>query len=138
LEKVLFILYLLLNGFHVEAQMERTMHQVLELDSVQTIALEIAGDYEIIHWAGNSLLVETRIQIFNANPQILDYLVEQGRYAVLIDTLPDYRLFLRSKETNRKVIKTRLGTCTEFSAVRFFVPDNFYWTDDRKSILRKW
>jgi membrane protease subunit (stomatin/prohibitin family) len=100
--------------------------------------LEIAGDYEIIHWAGNSLLVETRIQIFNANPQILDYLVEQGRYAVLIDTLPDYRLFLRSKETNRKVIKTRLGTCTEFSAVRFFVPDNFYWTDDRKSILRKW
>ena len=70
------------------AQMERTVYQSFEIDSVQTITLDIVGDYEVNVWAGNSILTETNIQIWKASPHLLDYFIEEGRYEIVATTTP--------------------------------------------------
>ena len=86
LPHLLTLLFLL--GFYgiSQAQMERTMYQVFEIDSAQTVQLEIAGEYQILEWAGNSILVETNVQIWDASREILGHLIEDGRYDLATDS----------------------------------------------------
>ncbi len=133
---------LILIGFFVattsaQAQMERTMYQVFEVDSVQTVALDIADIYDIYTWAGSSILIETNIQLSNGSPEILEYLIKEGRYSVVMDTLATNAVKISTKVRDRKKIKTPAGECTEIPEAKIFVPDTFIWTDDKKSLKRK-
>ena len=119
------------------AQMERTVYQSFEIDSVQTITLDIVGDYEINVWAGNSILTETNIQIWKASPQLLDYFIEEGRYEIVAVTTPSSAT-LSSKHPTRKPIKTKTDECTEIVTLKIFVPDNFKLVNPTdKKTLRK-
>lgn len=133
---ILFTLGLLLTTL-AQAQMERTMYQVFDLDSVQTAQLEILDMYELHSWAGNSILVETNIQISNASPEILDYLIKNGRYDVKMDTVAPGQVNIYTKLKDRKTVKTPAGECTELPMAKIFVPDTFIWSEDKKSIRRK-
>jgi hypothetical protein len=126
-----------LSAFALQAQMERTMYQVFEIDSIRFIELDIAGIYELETWAGSSILVETNIQISHASPEILDFLIKQGRYDVVADTLSPSEFKIYTKIRDRKPIKTPAGECTEIATVRLFIPDTFVWMDDRKQLTRK-
>ncbi len=121
----------------VQAQMERTMYQVFEVDSVKTAQLEILDLYELHSWAGNSILVETNVQISNASPEILDYLIKNGRYDVKMDTVAPGQVKIYTKIKDRKKVKTLAGECTELPMAKIFVPDTFLWSEDQKSIRRK-
>ena len=127
---------LLLNTL-AYAQMERTMYQVFDVDSVQTVQLDILDMYELHSWAGNSILVETNIQISNASPEILDYLIKNGRYDVRMDTVAPGQVKIYTKLKDRKTVKTPAGECTELPMAKIFVPDTFLWAEDKKSIRRK-
>lgn len=127
---------LLLNTL-AYAQMERTMYQVFDVDSVQTAQLDILDMYELHSWAGNSILVETNIQISNASPEILDYLIKNGRYDVRMDTVAPGQVNIYTKLKDRKTVKTPAGECTELPMAKIFVPDTFLWSEDKKSIRRK-
>lgn len=127
---------LLLNTL-AYAQMERTMYQVFDVDSVQTVQLDILDMYELHSWAGNSILVETNIQISNASPEILDYLIKNGRYDVRMDTVAPGQVNIYTKLKDRKTVKTPAGECTELPMAKIFVPDTFLWAEDKKSIRRK-
>ncbi len=127
---------LLLNTL-AYAQMERTMYQVFDVDSVQTAQLDILDMYELHSWAGNSILVETNIQISNASPEILDYLIKNGRYDVRMDTVAPGQVNIYTKLKDRKTVKTPAGECTELPMAKIFVPDTFLWSEDKKSIWRK-
>lgn len=130
------VLGLLLSTL-AQAQMQRTMYQVFEVDSVKTAQLEILDIYELHSWAGNSILVETNIQISNASPEILDYLIKNGRYDVKMDTLARGQVKIYTKLKDRKTVKTPAGECTELPMAKIFIPDTFLWSDDKKSIIRK-
>ena len=119
------------------AQMERTIYQVFEVDSVKTVSLDLADVYEIYSWGGSSILVETNIKISFASPEILDYLIKEGRYAIAMDTLAPDAMKIYTKNRNRKPIKTPNGVCTEIPDAKIFVPDTFIWTDDKKTLTRK-
>ena len=127
---------LLLNTL-AYAQMERTMYQVFDVDSVQTAQLDILDMYELHSWAGNSILVETNIQISNASPEILDYLIKNGRYDVRMDTVAPGQVNIYTKLKDRKTVKTPAGECTELPMAQIFVPDTFLWSEDKKCIRRK-
>ena len=134
----LFLLLLLLSGsFSLSAQMERTMYLVFNVDSAKTVDLDLAGLYEIHSWAGSSILVETNIQVSHASPEILDYLVKQGRYDVVADTISPTQIKISTRFRDRKPIKTPDGECTEIATAKIFVPDTFVWTDDKKTLTRK-
>ena len=119
------------------AQMERTMYQVFELDSAKVVDLDLAGIYELQVWAGSSILVETNIQISHASPEILDFLIKQGRYDVVADTISETVVRIKTRIRDRKPIKSPDGECTEIATTKLFVPDTFIWTEDKKTLNRK-
>jgi len=139
----LFLSVFLLVGFSntTQAQMERTMYQVFEVDSAQLVTFEVAGEYEILEWAGNSILIETNVQIWDASREILSDLIKNGRYDLTTDsaTVPnpkEVRIF--TKHLNRKSIKRIDGQkCLEIAVTKIFVPDTFYISDDKKRLTRK-
>jgi hypothetical protein len=130
-------LALLLACGTAHAQMERTMYQVFELDSAKVVDLDLAGIYELQVWAGSSILVETNIQISHASPEILDFLIKQGRYDVVADTISETVVLIKTRIRDRKPIKTPDGECTEIATTKLFVPDTFIWTEDKKTLNRK-
>lgn len=119
------------------AQMERTIYQVFEVDSIKSVTLDIADIYDIFSWGGSSILIETNIKISFASPEILDYLIKEGRYSVVMDTLAPDAVKISTKYRQRKPIKTPNGVCTEIPEAKIFVPDTFIWTDDKKTLTRK-
>lgn len=135
--RLLAVFGLLLTARLAEAQMERTIYQVFEVDSAKTVALDIADVYEIHTWSGNNILIETNIKISFASPEILDFLIKEGRYAVAMDTLAPGSVKIYTKIPNRKPVKTPAGECTEIPDAKIFVPDTFIWTDDKKLLTRK-
>ena len=77
------ILFALLSASYVHAQLEKVLHQSFDLDGVNSINLELYGEYEIEKWAGNSILTETSVQIYDATPGIFKHFVEKDkRYGI--------------------------------------------------------
>jgi hypothetical protein len=135
--RLISLLIFIASAVTVQAQMERTMYQVFEVDSAKFIHLDLAGIYELQTWAGSSILVETNIQISHASPEILDYLIKQGRYDVAADTLSPTEFKIFTKFRDRKPVKTPAGECTEIATAKIFVPDTFIWTDDKMTLTKK-
>lgn len=137
----LLFLCLLACSSNVVAQMERTMYQVFEVDSAQTVKFEVAGEYQVLEWAGNSILIETNVQIWDASREILGYLIKDGRYDLATDSTagpnPKHmRIF--TKHLERKPIKRPDGQkCLEIAVTKIFVPDTFYISDDKQRLTRK-
>lgn len=125
----------------LQAQMEKTLYQVVEVDSAQTVSLDIVGIYEIHSWAGSSILVESNIQIWDASREILGYLIKSGRYDIAIDsaagpTPKEVKIFTKNRE--RKPIKRLDGQkCLEIATTKLFIPDTFIISEDKKSLIRR-
>lgn len=117
------------------AQMERTIYQVFPADSVPTIAIDIPGTYEIVAWAGDNIMTETKIQVWNASPDIVKFLIENGRYQLAADK-KEQALTIEAKLKERKPIKTPRGECTEIITLKIFVPDMYQWTKEDMKTLR--
>jgi hypothetical protein len=124
-------------SFQCEAQMERTLYQVLEIDSIQTISIDLYGQYNLKPWAGNAMLIETNIQLTNASPAIMNQLIKLGRYDFAIDTISKTELKIYTRQQDRKKIKTPAGECTEIFITNFLVPEYMVWSEDRKTLKRK-
>jgi hypothetical protein len=121
----------------VFGQMERTFYQSYEIDSAKSINLDLTPDYDLQAWAGNTILIETHIQLFEASPAILDYFIKHGRYEIKMDKSP-LEVSLRALLPDRKPIRTAHGDCTEVATVKIFVPDTFNWSvEDKQHLLLK-
>jgi hypothetical protein len=136
---ILLLLLGLCLSAPAHAQMVRTLYQLFEVDSVQTIQLEISDIYEINTWAGNSVLIETTIKLGNGSPEILDFLIKKGRYDVAIDSSmkESIRLYTKMPDRDKNKLKTPAGEVTEIPEAKIFVPDTFIWTEDKKTLTRK-
>lgn len=140
---------LLLLHFQAFTQMERTVYQVFEVDSSQTITLDIVGfTYPELHvWAGNSVLTEANIQIWDASPEIVNFLIEQGRYAFEKEQEGDLlRIFTKIRKREDIKLPGMHSKCVEQTTVKVFVPDIYEWnpeewtaeqTDKPKTLRRK-
>jgi len=135
--RYLLLLFSLLLSLSASAQMTRTMYQVFEVDSVKRVTLDLAGLYELNTWAGNTILIENNIEISHASPEILDFLIKEGRYDVVSDTISPSEWRIYTKMRDRKPIKTPAGECTEIATVKIFVPDTYLWSDDKTMLTRK-
>ncbi len=127
--RILFSFALFFCSLTARAQMERTVYQIFPADSARVIVLDIVGSYELIPWAADNVLAETHIQIWNASPEILDYLIEKGRYA-LDPAREGDNLTLVSKDKERKALKNRNGVwCDEVVLLKLFIPDFYQWPE---------
>ena len=126
-------------SYSAQAQMERTIYQVFDVDSVKTVHLDIADLYQIYSWAGSTILIETNIQLSHGSAEILDYLIKEGRYDVDMDTIvmPEVKIYTKMPDRKKKRVKTPDGEITEIPEAKIFVPDTFTWSDDKKRLWRK-
>ncbi len=112
----------------LSAQMERTVYQIFPVDSVETIVIDVINFiYPEVHlWAGTSLLTEVQVQVWNASPERVDKLIEEGRYAFESERQGN-TLRIYSKMRRREPIYMFRANekikCLEQTTVKFFVPD---------------
>jgi hypothetical protein len=126
MKKFLPALFLMIFCASASAQLERTLFQSFEIDSVKAVNFEFKEDFLLETWAGNTVLIETKIKLHDATRPVLDYFIKHGRYEIKMDktaTDANFRLML----PDRKPIKTNRGECQEEVVMKVLVPDHFEW-----------
>lgn len=114
----------------LSGQHQKVLHQSFHLDSLQEVTLSLHDKYQVEPWAGDAVLFETTVKLYDATSGILEYLIENDRYKIEADTnLATFGLSLFSVDKERRIIKTKKGECFEEVEVRVFLPDNFVKTD---------
>ena len=118
------VLVTIFFGTELFGQLKETVHQTFEIEDVQSINLDLAGDFEIVKWAGNTLMSKTYIELSDARPSILNFYLKDGRYE-LEGTSSGESFSLVSKDKNRHPIKYKELNCYEYTNVIIYVPDDF-------------
>ncbi len=125
--KLFLVLVTFSFGTTLFGQLKETIHQTFEIEDAQSINLDLAGDFEIVKWAGNTLMSKTYIELSDAKPSILNYYLKEGRYE-LIGNPTGESFSLVAKDKNRRAIKYKALTCYEYTKIVIYVPDDFVET----------
>ncbi len=122
---ILIFFAALLGSLPLHAQLQKVLHRPFEVDSAQVIVLDLYGDYLVEPWAGDNILIEMTVKLYQASDGLLKHFIEkEKRYE--IDTLREGEVFkLISKDKKRTPIKTPHGECFETVEMRVFLPDRF-------------
>lgn len=130
--KTLVSLVLLLCCVHgLYGQLKHTQHQTFQLDSINQVRINLVDPFTVENWAGNQLMTETQVQLYQASESVLKFFLKNERYTIVPDTNSLTTLVLQSKDTERKRIITKFGECEERISVRIFVPRNFEQKGDQ-------
>ena len=108
----------------INAQLTRTFHHSFEIDSIDNMALNLEGEYEISFWAGNTVLTETNVELYDASPNIFKHFIKVGRYNLEFAENGKNGV-VKHTQLNRKPIYTKEGQCWEVVKLKIFVPDSF-------------
>ncbi len=131
MSKLIPLAMLMLFALTAEAQLQKILHQSFELDEIDHIALDLYGEYDIETWAGNTILTETSVQLYGANPSLLKFLVKKGRYE--IESKGDGgTMSLTSKDKNRTLMKYKGEDCFEFVKLKILIPEDFNIVSNKK------
>ncbi|HFA51103.1 MAG TPA: hypothetical protein ENJ95_18985 [Bacteroidetes bacterium] len=108
------------------SQLEKTIHQTFDVSQSNAISFDLVSDSTVIvPWAGNNVLTETKIELYDASPSILKHFIEKDqRYAIQADSTSGV-FRLSSVKMKREPIRTKNGECYENVQIRLFVPDDF-------------
>ena len=109
------------NGF---SQLKKTLHQTIDLSNLVAVKLDLSGDYELVHWAGNHFLVETNISLYDASKHLLTHLIKQERYGV-VATENGSQALIEWKDKERRKVMYRQKECFEEAKVKLYIPDFF-------------
>ncbi len=118
------VLFLFLDEA-AHAQLEKTIHQTFEIGASEEIKLDLYGEYEVISWAGNFIMTETKIEIFNATSYIFNYLIDRQNRYLVESNQADGTFHLYSHDKKREVIRTKSGDCEEKILMKVFIPEKF-------------
>jgi hypothetical protein len=121
---VLSIFFFFFSFSFAQAQVKKILHQSFEIEGIDNVKLDFAGGYDIVAWAGNSILIETNIELYSASRDIYNHFKKEGRYDVAADTAINL-INLRSVDKERKPIRTSKGECFEIVRVRILIPEDF-------------
>lgn len=124
----LFIVFSFCSAF---GQLGKTIHQTFEVGESKSIALQVLGDVTIVPWAGNTIMTETKVELYDASPSILKHFLEVERRYEIEASDSTANLQLRSFDQERKEIRTRNGVCPEIVHVKIFVPEEFVKQDEQ-------
>ncbi|KAA3622939.1 MAG: hypothetical protein DWQ02_25350 [Bacteroidetes bacterium] len=128
--KKFFTVILLFTPFFLLAQLQKSFHQVYEVsDSVQTLELRLYGEFEHKAWAGNTIMLQTKVTLYDANNSILKFFMENGRYEVTSEQIGNI-LYLTATDQERRIIKSDGVECYEVVEQKIYIPDSFLPTGD--------
>lgn len=108
------------------AQLKKTVHQTFEVGEARNINLDVFGDYEIEAWPGNTIMSETRIELYDASPHILKFFLEEKeRYKLTLEGEGEESINLVSNDKERRGIQYKGTECFELVKVKLYIPEDF-------------
>ncbi|MBP7821666.1 MAG: hypothetical protein KA010_02005 [Saprospiraceae bacterium] len=116
------------NSFNLQAQIEKTKHFVFNLDSISTIKINVSDEFVVDFWPGNTMLIETNIQLFDANPNIFKSNDKEGRYDFL-SSVNAQELTIYPKFTSRKTLQSKTQQLYEIVKLKLYISEEFQMTD---------
>ena len=123
--KILIVLFIItFQATNIFSQIATTFHQSFAInEDIPLILIDLDYPVQIEEWNGNSILIETNVQLSNTSKQILDYYIRDGRYKI---EQKDYNeaIELGHKKMVRKAIYTQNGPCKEDVLVKIYTPSN--------------
>jgi len=108
-----------------QAQFEKILHQTFDVEEYNQIDFDFAGEYEIEQWAGNVVLTETKVQLYDASRSIFDYYVNKAERYKIKSEDKGKSILIRNSQAEKKSIRTKTGECYEIVKMRVFVPEDF-------------
>jgi hypothetical protein len=75
-------------------------------------------------WAGNTIMLQTKVLLYDANTSILKFFLENGRYDVSADQIGEV-LYLTADDQERRVIKSDGVECYEIIEQKIYIPEDF-------------
>ena len=127
---LLLLLPLALIPSALRAQNEKVIHQTFELTGIQELTLDLVGELEIEFWACDNLLSETKIQLYDAAPHVLEFFINEKKRYEILETRAGEGLTLSANDPYRDPIQYKGTTCFEAVRLRIFVPDSFEGTGE--------
>lgn len=107
------------------AQLEKTIHQTFEVGDAEKISLDLFGEYDLVFWAGNNIMSETKIELYSSSASIFNHFIDkEQRYLIQADSSSGI-ITLQSHDKKRIPIRTKSGECTEIVHLRLFIPEKF-------------
>lgn len=121
---IIGLLWLTVPGL---AQLKTTLHKVFEVpEAANQLVFNIyeQDSFDVVPWAGNTLMVETHVAVERASRGVFDYLIEEGRYDVLTEPMGD-SLLVSSNDLLRQTVRVQGVASIESVYSRIFIPDTF-------------
>lgn len=135
--KNLITICFLLFGATVFGQVTKTIHQTFEIDEeVASVALDIFDEFEVEEWAGNNIMVVTKVDLTSGAQHLLDFYVKEGRYDIEASGEEDTALSLVSKDNIRRGMKYKDLTVYETVKMKLYIPENFR-LNGKSQLLKK-
>ena len=73
-------LFLISFSSLTQAQLEKTIHQTFDVSESTAISLQLISDSVlIVPWAGNKILTETKVELYEASPSIMAPFCGEGK-----------------------------------------------------------
>jgi len=121
---ILFLLLTFCGISTANAQLTKMIHQTFETAEANRIELNLYGEYEIEKWAGNTIMTETSIELYEASNNILKHFTEAGRWDIEEDQ-SETSVKLTSVDLERRTLRTKAGECFEIIKMKIYVPEEF-------------
>ncbi|HHH50245.1 MAG TPA: hypothetical protein ENK52_04625 [Saprospiraceae bacterium] len=115
------------------AQVEKILHATFDVDTLEALSFDITGEYVIEKWAGNMILIETVVKLYDANSNVLKFFIKEGRYDLELK-MENGISSLSSKNNRSHPIKTSKGECVEETFIKVLIPENFKIENDKKIV----
>ena len=129
---ILLAIFSFIGTFYADAQIVKTLHKTYDIGAVANLTFEVVGEYEVIPWAGSSVLIETTIELYDANINIYKHFLKAGRYNIDL-ALSDHSAAFVSHDKVRNEIKLSGHQCWEIVKYIIRIPEEFDIIDKTRS-----
>ena len=118
-------LFIGLNAFAVQAQVEKTFFQSFDIkDGVRSIYIQSFDNYELKSWNGVQLMIETSARLDGGNMDLLGILIKDNYYGYYLEEGTEGVVF-RPKLIARPQIKNRDLICKQTVKMIIYIPEEF-------------
>ncbi len=124
------LLLLICISTSLQAQLRETFHNVYMLDEIETVEIDVTGDVQFLKWDGKTLMVETIVELGNANKGMMRYLIQKKKRYDLKSQSSNKTLTVESTMKERQALITQNGSCDEYVGVIFYVPQDYNIVND--------
>ena len=107
------------------AQIERSIFEAYDLDSIEQIHINIADSVNIEFWPGDNILVESNIAFYNGNKSMFERLIKAGRYNLLENRTSQSLSLSEGDKIKKKIAGVNGEICYETVERTIYIPEDY-------------